>query len=67
MAVYHIMKDGTMLDDITGHVVRYEGNEVLYNMLANWSTTQPAAPKKQPTSRPKQQTIHNARPGRLDL
>lgn len=63
MAVYHIMKDGTRLDDITGHVVRYEGNEVLYRMLANWSTKQPETPQKQSIRRLKQSTIHNSHTG----
>lgn len=33
MAVIHILKDGTRLDDITGHVVRMEDAEELYRLI----------------------------------
>lgn len=33
MAVYHILADGTRLDDITGHVVKIEDAEPLYRYL----------------------------------
>ena len=33
MAVYHIMKDGRVLTDITGHVVRLEDAEPVYRLL----------------------------------
>lgn len=32
--VTHILKDGTRLDDITGHVVRYEDCPEVYHLLA---------------------------------
>lgn len=35
MAVIHILKDGTRLDDITGHVVRMEDAEELYRLIDN--------------------------------
>lgn len=31
--VKHIMKDGTVLNDITGHVVKMEDAEVVYAIL----------------------------------
>lgn len=33
MSVVHILKDGTRLNDITGHVVRLEDAESLYRFL----------------------------------
>lgn len=33
MAVIHILKDGTRLDDISGHVVRMEDAEELYRLI----------------------------------
>lgn len=33
MGVVHILKDGTRVDDITGHVVRMEDAENLYRMI----------------------------------
>ena len=35
MAVYHILKDGTQLTDITGHIVKIEDAEPLYRFLDN--------------------------------
>lgn len=37
MAVYHILKNGEMLDDITGHVVELEDSGPLYQILADIS------------------------------
>lgn len=37
MAVYHILKDGTTVDDITGHVVRMEDAPALYELMASLS------------------------------
>lgn len=31
--VRHILKDGTVLDDITGHVVKMEDARVVYELL----------------------------------
>lgn len=31
--VTHVLKDGTRLDDITGHVVRVQDAEVVYNLM----------------------------------
>lgn len=33
MAVIHILKDGTILDDITGHVIKMEDAEPLYQLI----------------------------------
>ncbi len=33
MRVVHILKDGTVLNDITGHVVRIEDAEPLYQLI----------------------------------
>lgn len=45
--VTHVLKDGTVLDDITGHVVRYEDAKPLYDMMADInSRAQKAANKK---------------------
>lgn len=33
MAVKHILRDGTVLDDITGHVVKMEDARVVYELL----------------------------------
>lgn len=37
MAVFHILSNGEMLDDITGHVVKLEDSEPLYQILADIS------------------------------
>ena len=31
--VTHVLKDGTRLDDVTGHVVRFQDAEVVYNLM----------------------------------
>lgn len=31
--VIHVLKDGTVLDDITGHVVKMEDAKVVYEIL----------------------------------
>lgn len=31
--VIHVLKDGTVLDDIEGHIVKIEDAEPLYNLL----------------------------------
>lgn len=33
MRVIHILKDGSQVDDITGHVVKVEDAGTLYNMI----------------------------------
>ena len=33
MSVYHILKDGSRVDDITGHVVKMEDAELLYRFI----------------------------------
>lgn len=33
MSVIHILKDGTILEDITGHVVRIEDAGPLYDLI----------------------------------
>jgi hypothetical protein len=33
MAVKHILKDGTVLTDITGHIVKIEDAEVAYQIM----------------------------------
>lgn len=35
MTVVHILKDGTRLDDITGHVIKLEDAVPLYQFLTN--------------------------------
>ena len=37
MAVYHYLKDGTRVDDITGHVVKMADAEPLYNLMRQMS------------------------------
>ena len=34
MAVYHILKDGTILQDITGHIVKLEDAGPLYQFMS---------------------------------
>ena len=31
--IYHILKDGTVLEDITGHVVQVEDAEPVYRLM----------------------------------
>lgn len=33
MAVVHILKDGSIVEDITGHVVRMEDVKALYDLI----------------------------------
>lgn len=33
MAVIHILKDGRIVDDISGHIVKMEDAEPLYNLM----------------------------------
>ena len=33
MRVIHVLKDGSVVDDISGHVVRVEDAETLYRMI----------------------------------
>lgn len=33
MAVIHILRDGSIVEDITGHVVRMEDAEALYQLI----------------------------------
>ena len=35
MAVYHVLKDGSTVKDITGHVVKMADAETLYRYLLN--------------------------------
>ena len=35
MAVIHILKDGSIVKDITNHVVRVEEARALYELIAN--------------------------------
>ena len=37
MSVYHILKDGSVKTDITGHVVRMEDAEPLYRLLESFN------------------------------
>ena len=39
MRIIHILKDGTRLDDITGHVVRMEYAEPVYNLIRKINNT----------------------------
>lgn len=34
MRIHHILKDGTRTDDISGHVVRIEDAESVYNLIS---------------------------------
>lgn len=34
MRIHHVLKDGTRLDDISGHVVRVQDAETVYNLIA---------------------------------
>lgn len=31
--IKHVLKDGTQLDDVSGHVVKLEENEALYHLI----------------------------------
>ena len=33
MNITHVLSDGTVLDDITGHVVKAGENETVYNLI----------------------------------
>lgn len=33
MPIYHVLKDGTRVDDITGHVVRIEDARNVYSLM----------------------------------
>ena len=35
MRVIHILKDGSRIDDITGHVVKLEDAETVYSLIRN--------------------------------
>lgn len=61
MAIIHILKDGTRVDDITGHVVRFEDAEPLYRMMAGMYTSPKERPRKQP-SRTAPAPVHNPQP-----
>lgn len=39
MGVIHILRDGTVLKDITGHVVRVEDAEPLYQLIHRINTS----------------------------
>ena len=41
MAVYHYLKDGSRVDDITGHVVKMEDAEPLYHLMKRMSRETP--------------------------
>lgn len=41
--VIHVLRDGTVLDDITGHVVRYEDAKPIYDMMADINSRAKAA------------------------
>ena len=36
--IIHVLKDGTVVDSIEGHVVRFEDAEEMYRMIANMGT-----------------------------
>lgn len=35
--VYHVLKDGTVKKDITGHVVKMKDAEAVYNLMRDMS------------------------------
>lgn len=39
MPVYHVLKDGTRVRDITGHVVRLEDARNLYSLIETMNQT----------------------------
>lgn len=47
MRVIHILKDGSRVEDITGHVVKMEDAGTLYNLI------------REINSKPNNQNIHN--------
>ena len=53
MAVYHYLKDGTRVDDITGHVVKMADAEPLYHLMQRMSCEAPRKEKEQPKERRK--------------
>lgn len=34
MKIHHVLKDGTRMDDISGHVVRVQDAESVYSLIA---------------------------------
>ena len=46
MKVVHVLKDGTRVDDISGHIVRLSDAEPLYRLMANLYTDQVHTQKK---------------------
>ena len=36
--VYHVLRDGTIVTDITGRVVKIKDAEPLYDLMANMNT-----------------------------
>jgi hypothetical protein len=47
MSVIHILKDGSRPTDITGHIVRLEDANPLYQLLHNINQTRSQVKKKQ--------------------
>lgn len=35
ITIKHVLKDGTQLDDITGHVIKAEDHPLLYEVISN--------------------------------
>jgi len=46
--VYHVLKDGSVVKDITGYIVKVKDAEALYNLMGKIS--QRAKPKSKPKS-----------------
>lgn len=44
--VYHVLRDGTITNDITGHVVKMKDAEPLYNLMRSKSRRIKKADKK---------------------
>lgn len=39
--VYHVLADGTLTKDITGHVVRYKDAEAVYDLMGKIKVKRP--------------------------
>lgn len=45
--VYHVLADGTITKDITGHVVRFEDAEAVYNLMGKIKGKRPRGRDKE--------------------
>lgn len=59
--IIHVLKDGTVLDSIEGHIVRIEDAEPMYRMFLDMGTTiTPSARRNHRNVRRNQNCVENA-------